>query len=103
MLTSIYTLQFCGISLTMFKESRIFWPSSCVDPSVKGTDKFQKVRGIIYGFNESRRHIAYGIESMADESTSAMRFRTTPKGYLLHYSFIFRKPELLGIEIKIVA
>ena len=34
----------------------------------------------------------------ADESWSALRFRTTPKGDLPHYSYIFRKPEPLGTE-----
>ena len=34
---------------------------------------------------------------------SSMRFRTTPKGDLPHYSFIFRKPEPLGTEMKNVA
>ena len=33
----------------------------------------------------------------------AIHFFTTPKGYLLHYSYIFRKPEKLGIEMKNVA
>ena len=31
---------------------------------------------------------------------SAIRFFTTPKGYLPHYSYIFRNPEPLGIEMK---
>ena len=31
---------------------------------------------------------------------SAIRFRTTPKGDLPHYSYIFRKPEPLGTEMK---
>ena len=34
---------------------------------------------------------------------SAIRFRTTPKGDLPHYSYIFRKPEPLGTEMKNVA
>ena len=35
-----------------------------------------------------------------DESMSAIQFRTTPKGDLLHYSYIFGKPEPLGTEMK---
>ena len=31
---------------------------------------------------------------------SAIQFRTTPKRDLPHYSYIFRKPESLGTEIK---
>ena len=38
-----------------------------------------------------------------DESMSAIRFRTTPKGDLLHCSYIFRQPEPLGTEMKNVA
>ena len=33
----------------------------------------------------------------------AILFRITPKGYLPHYSYIFRKPETLGTEIKNMA
>ena len=70
--------------LTRFKEFRKFWPSSLVDPSVNGTDNFWKILGPIDGFNESRRNIASGVEKMADESMGAIRFCTTPKGYLTH-------------------
>ena len=55
---------------------------------------------MIDGFNESRRKISSGIEKTADESISAIRFGTTPKGDLPHYSYIFRKPEPLGTEMK---
>ena len=72
-------LQVCGISLTRFKEFRRFWPCSFVDPLVKVTDNFWKIRGLIDGFNESRRQISSGREKTADESMSAIRFRTTPK------------------------
>ena len=34
---------------------------------------------------------------------SAIRFRTTPKGGLPHYSFIFMKTEKLGTDVKNVA
>ena len=55
-------LQVCGISLTRFKEFRKFWPCSFVDPSVKGTDHFWKISGLIENFNASCRQIASGIE-----------------------------------------
>ena len=55
-------LQVCGISLTRFKEFRIFWPCSFVYPLVKVTDNFWKIRRLIDRFNESRRQIASGIE-----------------------------------------
>ena len=77
-------LQVCGISLTRFKEFRTFWPCSFVDPLIKGTNNFWKIRGLIDGFNESRGQIASGKEKNADESMSAIRFRTNPKGDLPH-------------------
>ena len=89
--------------MTRFKDLRKFWPYSFVDPLVKGTNNFWKIRGLIDGFNESRRQIASGIEKTADESMSAILFRTTPKGYLPHYSYISRNPETLGTDMKNVA
>ena len=37
---------------------------------------------------------------MSDESISAILFCTTPKGGLLHHSYIFRKPEPLGWKMN---
>ena len=96
-------LQVCGISLTSFKYFWTFRPCSFVDPLVKVVDNFWKICGLIDGFNESRSQIASGKEKTADESMSAIRFRTTPKGDLPHYSYIFRKMEPLGTEMKNVA
>ena len=56
-------LQDCGISLTSFKEFRTFLPCSFVDPLVKGTNNFCKIRGLIDGFNKSRRKITSGKEN----------------------------------------
>ena len=39
-----------------------FWPSYSVDPPVKVTNNFCKVRGLIDGYNELRRHISPGVE-----------------------------------------
>ena len=86
--------------MTSYKEFRTFWPSSFVDPSVKGTDNFWKIRGLIEWLNKLRRQIASGIGKKADESMSAIQFCTTPKGYLLHYYFISRKLEPLGTQMK---
>ena len=93
-------LQVCGTSLTWFKEFRTSWPCSFVDPLVKVNDNFWKIRGLIDEFNESRRQIASGKDKTADASMSAIQFRTTPKLYLPHYSYIFRKPDPLGTEMK---
>ena len=103
LLNYISPLQDCGISLTGFKDFRKCLPCSFIDPLVKGTDNFWKNCGLVDGFYESRRHIASGVEKMADESMSAIKYFTTPKGDLLHYSYIFRKSEPLAIEMKNVA
>ena len=46
-------------------------------------------------FNDSRRKIASGMENTAYELMSAIIFRTTPKGDLPQYSYVFRKTEPL--------
>ena len=84
------------MSLTRFKEFRIFCPISFVDPSVNGTNNFWEVRGIVDECNGTLRQIASGVGKTTDESMSAIQFCTTPKGGLLHYSYIFSKMELLG-------
>ena len=70
--------------MTRFKDFRTFWTCSFVYPSVKGTDNFWRVGGLIDGFNELLSQIASGVVKMADESISAIRFRINPKGYLQH-------------------
>ena len=58
---------------------------------------------MIDGFNKSRRQIASGKEKPTDETMSAIKFHTPPKGDLPHYSYIFRKPESLGTQMENVA
>ena len=89
--------------MTRFKEFRKFFPCYFVDPLVKVTNNFWKIRGLIDGLNNLRRQIASGRDKTADESMSAIRFRTTPKGDLTHYSYIFGEPEPSGTEMKNVA
>ena len=96
-------LQVCGVSLTSFKVFKEFWPCSFTTPAVKAIDNSYKVQGLIDRFNESHRNISSGVVITADESISVIRFHTTPKGDLPHYSYIFSKPEPLGTEIKILA
>ena len=78
-LISPYTLQFCGISLKMFKEFGTFWPCYFISPSGKSTNNLWKVHGLIDVFNESRRQIASGVEKAEYESMRAIQFCTTPK------------------------
>ena len=96
-------LQVCGISLTRFKEFRTFWPCPFVYPMIKGTANSWKIHGLTDRLNDLRRKIASTEGKTADESMSAIRFRTTPRRDLPHHSYIFRKPEPLGTDMKNVA
>ena len=58
---------------------------------------------LIYGLNTACKNIAASYLKVGDESMSAISFCTTEKGNLLHFSYIFCKPEPLGIEFKTVS
>ena len=58
---------------------------------------------LIDRFNESCSNIAASYLKVGDESMNAIRFCTTSKGDLPHLSYIFRKPEPLGVEFKTVS
>ena len=49
------------------------------------------------------KNISASFLKVEDESMSAIRFRTTAKGNLSHFSYIFHKPVPLGTEFKTVA
>ena len=66
--------------------------------SVKGTDNFCKVRGLIDRFNESRSNIASGVLKTSDESMSAIQFCTFPKGDLPHCSNFYKSGVTGGID-----
>ena len=93
-------LQVCGVPLTSFKKFKAFWECYFTYLVVKGIDNFWNFWGLVDGFKELCRQIASGVVKTADESMSAIRFRTTPIGNLPHYSYIFWKPKPLGKEIK---
>ena len=67
------------------------------------TDEWCRGKHLFDGFNTTCKNIAASFLKVGDESMSAIRFRTTEKGNLLHLSYIFRKPEPLGTEFKTVA
>ena len=55
---------------------------------------------------DSTRHalnIDISYLKVGDESMSAIKFCTTPKGDLPHLSYIFLNPEPLGTEFNMVA
>ena len=84
----------------MFKDFKAFLIGSFIHPSVKGTGTFWNFGGIIDGFNKLRRNISSGVLKTADESMSYICFHTTPKVDFPHRSYIFKKLEPLGSEIK---
>ena len=99
-LTYIYPLQVCGVYLKNHKGFQAFWPFSFTSPTVKGIDNLWKFRGIIDNFKNSRRKIASEVGETVYYSMSAIHFCTTSKVDIPHYSYIFRKPEPLGTEMK---
>ena len=77
-LTYIYPIQVFGISLTRFNEFKAFWTCYFTSPLEKYVYYFWKVRGIIDGFNESRRHISFGMKRIVDVSKSYTQCITNP-------------------------
>ena len=99
----MHPLQIFSISLERFQDFRKCWACSLLNTLVTVTDNFWIVCGLIDGFNESHRYICYGVGKTSYELMSSILFCTTPKGCLLQHSHIFRKPELLGTEMKNLA
>ena len=58
--------------------------------------------GSLAGLTSCAGRFSIGLKK-ADELMRAIQFCTTPKGYLPHYSYIFRNPEPLGTEMNNVA
>ena len=74
------------------------------DFSKTNGDPWWQVIGLTEKFNKSRRdHVHSANEKVGDETMSAHKPRTTAKGKLPHISFIKRKPEPLGTELKSIA
>ena len=66
------------------------------------TDEWWREKHIFDGFNTACKNIAASFLKLGDESMSAIRFWTTVKGNLPHLSYMFRKLEPLGTELKTV-
>ena len=58
---------------------------------------------LIDGFNDACKNIAAIYLKVGDESMSEIRFWTTAKGNLPHFTYILRKPDPLWAEFKTVA
>ena len=70
---------------------------------VKATYEWWREKFSTNGLNAACKNISASSMKVGDESMSAIHFRTTAKGNLPHWSYIFRKPEPLGTEFKTVA
>ena len=57
----------------------------------------------MYGYKKACSNIAKSYIKVWDESMSAIRFCTTSKGNLPHFSYILNNPEPIGTEFKTVA
>ena len=67
-------------------------------------DKWWQIAEGIDGFNENRKRVVLAdILKLLDELMSAFKPQTTKTGDLPHLTHIKRKPEPLGIEMKLAA
>jgi hypothetical protein len=72
------------------------------DDTLKDEDPWWQIIGLINSWNANRSRTLYSSSvTVLDESMSAFRPQTTATGNLPHLSFIQRKPEPLGTELKV--
>lgn len=75
----------------------------CESKNLEGLDPWWKFKKAIDQFNKIRMmQVVSSYEKVLDESMSSWRPRTTATGGLPNISFILRKPEPLGTELKTV-
>ena len=87
-----------------FKEIKYILPKIMEDPSKAENDDWYKMRRRMEQFHLTTKNTMF-VSSVCcfDESMSAFIPRTTKTGGLPNLSFIARKPEPLGTELKVVA
>ena len=95
------------MSHTRFKFVKSYWVKQFeldLTEDEKQRNKWWRVGFLVNGFNENRkRTVAASRVLTLDESMSAFRPQTSKTGNLPNISFILRKPENLGTELKAVA
>ena len=95
------------MSETRFKFIKKVWPKQFqldIDDDEKESNKWWEVGHLVHGFNKNRQvTIASSRVKTMDESMSAFKPRTTKTGNLPNISYIMRKPQPLGTELKTVA
>jgi hypothetical protein len=74
------------------------------DRAVQNEDPWWPVAFLIDGFNNQRKAVVCASATkIIDESMSSFRPRTTASADCPHLSYILRKPEPLGVELKVVS
>ena len=95
------------MSYSRFKYIKQFWMSQFelqLNDEDKEVQKWWRVGHLVQGFNNNRRRtVAASRVKTMDESMSAYRPQTRKTGNLPNISYILRKPEPLGTELKTVA
>ena len=91
------------MSYTRFNKIKEHWIDQFADEDVRETDQWWKVRRLVEGFNKNRSQVvASSRVKVLDETMSAYRPQTSKTGNIPHLSFIARKPEPLGTELKML-
>ena len=95
------------MSYTRFKFIKSHWVRQFelrLSPEEEERNPWWRVGYLVHGFNENRKKsVAASRVKTLDESMSAYRPQTRKSGNLPNISFILRKPEPLGTELKTVA
>ena len=90
------------MSLERFKEWKTCVAWMYADEAIKDDDPWWQISPAFEAHRRNRkRTIALSIIKVLDESMSAFRPQTKKDGNVPHLSFIKRKPEPLGIEVKV--
>ena len=92
------------MSAFRFKTLRVMIIYLFADDSLREQDPWWRISPMIEAFNAKRKvYFRNSFLKCQDESMSAFRPRTSATGNLPHLSFIRRKPEPLGTELKTCA
>ena len=95
------------MSFTRFKYIKKIWMSQFemdLGEAHREKNKWWRVGHLVDGFNNNRKvTVAASRVKVLDESMSAYRPQTSKTGNLHNISYIMRKPEPLGTELKTVA
>lgn len=90
------------MTLTRFRQWKNAVSWIYADETLKDEDPWWRIINAINCWNSNRsRTICAGTTTVLDETISAFRPQTTATGNLPHLSYIQRKPEPLGTELKV--